>query len=244
MIDISGKNDLIVEESTYNEIANEYYDFEKHPTCGAFDELTTTFLESYFGALDIKKKTICEVGAGRSKVAQVLSSNLDHLSSICLMDSSAKMLDWSKLSVHPKIEYQISEASDMHRFGNKYDIIVANLGDPYNTLDFWQSVSKALASDGRCVFTTPSYRWSDSFRKSSSREIENRALFELADGSSYFVPSFVYDRANQEQMFQKASLKLISYQPLSVDMLKIIPSKIKHLKLSDPLIECYELERQ
>jgi hypothetical protein len=79
--------------STYDDIAAEYYDPARHPTCANFSELSNCFLDQRIRRFATPAINILEIGAGRSTVAPIMSTQGLPLAKLTLLDKSARMLD-------------------------------------------------------------------------------------------------------------------------------------------------------
>jgi ubiquinone/menaquinone biosynthesis C-methylase UbiE len=212
--------------SGYSAIANEYYDTERHPTCANFDELSRKFLEPRLREPKGDLSTIIEVGAGRSIVTQALRKN--YVANIILVDSSLEMLSHSKMLVPERTRFCVADAFSTGLPTGCADLLVASLGDPYNTPEFWREVGRLLKDDGSCLFTTPSAEWAQYFRVGGRRY---EAEFILRDGSRVVVPSFLLFPKEQREMISEANLVVLESEDYFISDLK---GKVSP-KLASPL---------
>lgn len=226
--------------SDYGPVGDEYYDVVKHPTCAAFGSASAQLLAQYMSwPKTTPRLKICDVGAGRSIVAALLGDQLESVGQLFLVDESPEMLAWSN-GLHTKnIIRKIAAASTIDQFGVKFDMIVASLGDPYNTNEFWRSVANALTPRGVCLFTTPSFEWASTFRRVESEEADNLALFELRNGDKHFVPSIILSEENQHKMVRVAGLTVTRSDRLSLEDTLKRPPKLAHLDASVPVATLY-----
>ncbi|KRR01651.1 class I SAM-dependent methyltransferase [Bradyrhizobium valentinum] len=205
--------------SQYAAVAAEYYDANRHPTCRNFRDASRLFLQTSLDCNYLDGLTL-EVGAGQSLVAELAECNYVHFERAVLLDRSIEMLSYSRKFA--KIaNLVVGDGRRLPFADSSISLIVAALGDPYNVEAFWREVSRCLDKGGRCLFTTPSYSWAQSFRLPSRTEREGAAYFELADGQQLYLPSFVRSPAQQEQIIQQAGLEISNVSNLTVDMIPL-----------------------
>ncbi len=226
-------------ESSYGRLASEYYDVELHPTCSAFDQLSSSLLKEWLSSRKTASLTVCDVGAGNSQVARILDERLAELSALWLVDESREMLDCSRRFQSANVHRRIARADQLHLFGIKFDLIVASLGDPYNTDAFWHSVKSSLSDDGRCLFTTPSFEWASTFRQADSDELMGRALFVLSNGEKHYVPSYIYPTETQNQMLTRNGLEIIEKRECAAANLAQIPPKLAQVPPGSSIVTLY-----
>jgi SAM-dependent methyltransferase len=191
--------------SSYNLIASEYYDPALHPTCANFDGLSRKFLLPRIRALPDYAVPIIDVGCGRSLVAEAIHSMRRNLQSVTLLDSSADMLNHSRRWETEGARLIVADATKTELANCSFAVLVASLGDPYNTPAFWQEAYRLLKPNGICLFTTPSPEWAHEFRKSTQRD---NAEFVLSDGSVMLVPSYIPCTNDQTAMIEAAGFSL------------------------------------
>lgn len=184
--------------AAYDEIAEEYYDPERHPTCANFEELSTKFIIAQLFGLISDDFSILEVGAGKSVVAQFPKAEKCML---IVLDESVPMLSHSKKLVKKNVQFKIAKAHQTGLPDQSVDIIVSSLGDPYNTSSFWKEVSRLLKTGGVCLFTCPAGEWANSFRVHGKRD---EAEFVLRDGRSISVPSVCLNFDEQTTLIRSA----------------------------------------
>jgi len=213
----------------YSFVAGEYYNPALHPTCANFDNLSRRFLEPEIGNAITGALSVLEVGAGRSIVAPTLEKTGVALN-LVLLDSSKEMLASSFRWAH-LAKLMVADSRSTGLPSESVDLVVSSLGDPYNTADFWQEVSRLLKSGGCCLFTTPAPEWALHFRTSNHL---NEAEFVLADSTVVNVPSFVPSPEEQERLFANAGLCVEESKDFSVDDLaEPISEKLKLPELRD-----------
>src|SRR5882762_6235910 len=153
---------------SYDCVAAEYYDTERHPTCSNFGELSERFIASRFPHKADSWTTILEVGAGRSMVAPLMTGVGLQLDRLTLLDCSSVMLAYSQPWACSGAKLVVADAQSTGLARSSFNLIVASLGDPYNRLPFWQEVSRLLRSGGICLFTSPAFEWASRFRGGDS----------------------------------------------------------------------------
>ncbi len=182
---------------SYDDLALEYYDAERHPTCANFREASRLLLRSWLRPFDPGTGTMVEVGAGMSLVAELAVEQNKPLGSLVLLDSSPRMLEYSARWIAMGACRSIASADDMGLQPGSIALIVSSLGDPYNTGRFWSQVESSLTPGGVAIFTTPSHDWVLSFRDPTDPDSISSAEFELRDGRHISVPSFVLPPEDQ-----------------------------------------------
>src|SRR5262249_45994974 len=160
----------------------EYYDSVRHPTCQNFRDSSRTLIRSFLSKRDQSYSMICEVGPGNSLVAEYLNDQRSTAENLYLIDSSIGMLAYSFEYSQAGAKFVIGDAERLPFAEGSFDIVVASLGDPYNTARFWEEVAHILRTKAWCVFTTPSFEWASHYRTQSKVEEEGLALFDLANG--------------------------------------------------------------
>jgi hypothetical protein len=189
--------------STYDDIATEYYDPVRHPTCANFSELSQAFLVPRIQKYAPAAREILEVGAGRSIVAPVMAANRLPLTRLTLLDQSPAMLEHSRGWEQSGARLLVADAARTGLPQESFQLIVASLGDPYNGASFWHEVSRLLDARGVCLFTTPTPEWSERFRKGSDHRA---AEFTLANGSMVLVRSDIPSVAGHREIIGDAGL--------------------------------------
>lgn len=99
----------------------------------------------------------CEVGAGKSLAAELLIRHGRSLKHLLITDESAKMLEYSRQYEKAGATLSVANAERLPVLSGSMGCIVASLGDPYNTDEFWTETFRVLARGGQAVFTTPAY---------------------------------------------------------------------------------------
>jgi SAM-dependent methyltransferase len=202
--------------STYDDVASEYYDPKRHPTCANFSELSHTFLVPRILRFELLSTNILEVGSGRSTVAPILSEQNLLMNRLTLLDQSPGMLAHSQEWGRKGARLIVANACRTELPTATFDLIVAALGDPYNSEDFWREVVRLLRRGGVCLFTTPAPEWATRFRQP---EFRSYAEFVIADGTSLLVPSYIPTLDQQIRMITDAGLAVIEVGCLNAEQL-------------------------
>jgi SAM-dependent methyltransferase len=223
----------------YDDVATEYYDPVRHPTCANFREASLIILKKWFAEITHKLAVVCEVGVGMSAVAELLSGNHPARDQLILIDSSPTMLRYSRSSVSKTTHLVLGDATKLPIANNEIDLLVASLGDPYNVPDFWYEAGRVLKPGRTVLFTTPAFAWADAFRILSAADPES-AEFELVDGGRVCVPSWVYPAAAQRQMIEDADLTLLQRVSVRISELSRGPLSPKLLIDRGPDAEIVE----
>jgi SAM-dependent methyltransferase len=196
-------NTIVTALCTYDDIAAEYYDPIRHPTCANFFELSAAFLVPRIQKYAPAARAILEVGTGRSIVAPTMAAKELPLSHVTLLDQSPRMLEYSRDWERRGARFLVADAASTGLPPASFQLIVSSLGDPYNDATFWQEMSRLLDLRGVCLFTTPAPEWSERFRAGSNRRA---AEFVLANGTKALVRSDIPSVASQSQIIGGAGL--------------------------------------
>jgi ubiquinone/menaquinone biosynthesis C-methylase UbiE len=233
--------------NVYELLASEYYDTTRHPTCANFRQGSLELIREW---LDDRSAGVarCEIGCGRSVMAEILSENMKSLSGLTLTDSAPSMLMHSSKWRLSGAELVRADASCLPVANGTVDVCVASLGDPYNNVALWKEMSRALAPDGYMIFTTPSFDWAFLYRKDSpSDETAPLAEFVLRDGRTVFAPSIVLPEHVQMQlieatnMLKVADVKAFTYSQLPS---RLISGKLSVVKDSDlPIVTGFLVQK-
>jgi SAM-dependent methyltransferase len=201
---------------SYEDVASEYYDSVRHPTCANFREASDLLLNRWFEEYTVSESWISELGPGSSSAAPHLINRGQSLDHLVLVDSSSTMLsysrEWSRCGAH----FVIGDASTLPLRSEYFGLIVSSLGDPYNTSKFWKETSRVLRSGGYSFFTTPSYDWAVSFREYSEAAAITAAEFELLNGSRLAVSSLIYPVSRQQMLIEAEGLRLDQVAHVSI----------------------------
>lgn len=192
--------------STYKVIAEEYYIPSRHPTCDNFRAASKMIIAAWLNDVP-EEASICEVGAGKSVVAECLMEIGAPLRHLLITDQSARMLKYSAQFLQFGASLKEADATHLPLAAESMDYLISSLGDPYNLPVFWAEVARVLSSIGKAIFTTPAYSWAKHFR--ADEQAFKEAEFELIDGSKVHLPSFIYSDCEQRNMIRAAGLNII-----------------------------------
>jgi ubiquinone/menaquinone biosynthesis C-methylase UbiE len=216
----------------YEDLAAEYYDPFRHPTSANFREGSSQILADWLSPLP-EDARVCEVGAGDSIVAAVLAAAGRTLERLLITDNSPKMLSYSSRWKALGARTALAGATDLPVDAGEVDVLVASLGDPYNTSSFWVEAKRVLSPGGSCFYTTPSNQWALALRRESG--LESWAVFETVSSESVRVPSLVFDEPQQRGLIENAGLKAYDVCHFSRSSLRHSPViSPKLLVLPDP----------
>jgi hypothetical protein len=202
--------------SSYDAVANEYYDPTRHPTCANFRELSRVYISPHLLSR-VEQGFIVEVGAGRSMVAELLSTT-HSLNSVILTDQSAAMLSHSAPWALHGAQLLLADATRIDTLVPRAHTLVASLADPYNEPTFWEAAFRTLEIGGVVICTLPSYEWASSFRNERGDAL-TEARFVSADGKAHVMRSLIPQLADQVRMIAQAGLTLINYEALGTERL-------------------------
>lgn len=233
----------MAEQRPYDLVSNEYYDPDRHPTCANFRDASRTVISGFLGdaAIEILQNRV-EVGAGASLLAEIVLESGNSLESTYLVDSSMAMLGYSRKYLRHGAVLILGDASCLPFKAESADLIVSSLGDPFNTVDFWQEASRVLRPGGKAIFTTPAYEWAHWYRSGSESD-QHSALFELRSGLRVATPSHIYPQTEMTMRFASVGLEVRGYRLVRTDE---VVAKLSHKLLqksgeSAPVLEGYLL---
>ncbi len=209
----------------YDEIALEYYDAARHPTCSNFNYLSRLYLAGALREVDLEGRVV-EVGAGKSAVAPVLRERGVPLGRLLLTDASAAMLKYSHSFAAEGVELKVAEAHRLPLADGAVSLLVASLGDPYNTRAFWREAGRVLRIGGCAIFTIPSFEWAARYREYDQASLQ-RAAFELRGGRIVHLPSHIYPLDVQVQAVEAGGLSMVDFRNLGLDALGAQPRSSK-----------------
>lgn len=235
---------LEVNSLSYEDLAGEYYNAVRHPTCSNFRAASILLFSDWLLNLNFVDWTICEVGAGKSVTAEIFRNKNLKCKQLYITDSSNSMLSHSNQYQSQETKLVVAEAQSLPFLNETVDLIASSLGDPYNNPEFWAEVSRVLKPSGIVIFTTPAYEWSKSFRKCLHDNCKTTAEFELINGQKHFVPSFINTYIDQSKLLLKFNLKIKDYKIVNVENLTsdLISPKIT-ANGNNRIVEGYLIEK-
>jgi len=149
---------------------------------------------------------ICELGAGKSLLAEILTEALRSLDTVTLVDESPSMLAYSRALKEVGVRLDLASVFALPYDSESFDVVASCLGDPYNSITFWTEVRRVLKPDGICLFTTPSREWAEAFREITDTNSMHSSAFDLSDGSQVSLPSHIYPQHDQKRLIESANL--------------------------------------
>lgn len=201
---------------TYEELAQEYYDPFRHPTCANFRQASALLFSRCSSHLPFDLGWSCEIGPGRSLLAEFRALGKFSARELLLIDSSRSMLEHSKIYSSPQQIGIIGEATALPLKDDSVEFVASFLGDPYNVPEFWHEVYRVLKTGGKLVFTTPSYDWASTFRAGLSLEEQASAEFLLSSGRKVLVPSFILPEKKQRELIASANFHILDFAGVQV----------------------------
>jgi hypothetical protein len=193
------KNQVV---GTYEELAKEYYDPVRHPTCANFRQASDHLLVAYLSQHPFGDGWLCEVGCGDSLIATHLLERGHGLARLVLIDSAPSMLAYSKRWKQRGARLLLADSTNLPLSSESVEFLVSSLGDPYNGPAYWEEVSRVLRRGAVSLFTTPAYEWAAAFRGGPAAPSMGSAEFQLANGRILCVPSWIYPIREQTQLIQ------------------------------------------
>lgn len=201
--------------NSFDVVAGEYYDPARHPTCSNFRNASDLIIGPWLRQLP-EGASICEVGAGKSLVAELLVNNQRRLDQLLLTDESAAMLRYSQSFEATGAKLTVANAERLPLASGSIDCVVSSLGDPYNTSGFWMETSRVLKPGGKVFFTSPAYDWAASFRNNADTANFAEAEFELVDGRRVSLPSLIYPEGQQQKLIESTGLTVCDIQQVTL----------------------------
>lgn len=234
------------ETGTYSELSYEYYDPVKHPTCADFRDASRKLLNDLIGAGVIQAEgSACEVGAGKSLVAEVLLDLKRVIEGLLITDVSFEMLSHSKQFGDYGASVLVADAHNLPFGDEAMDLVFAILADPYNVPKFWEESARVLRPRGMILFMVPSYVWASKFRTSDSNERDEVARFVTSRGVEIFVPSYIFSPPEQIALAKEFGFECIDFRTVSKGHLQRSRSpKLCLLEPDDAVVEGYIFRNQ
>ncbi len=156
-----------VQLGSYADLASEYYDARRHPTCANFREASAVFLAEELAAFNPRGGLVAEIGAGRSLVAEIMAGAALARSRLVLIDASHEMLAHSVKWLSAGALGTVADARQLPIGRHSVELGVVPLGDAFNNCAFWSEVARVLRPGGLCLFTVPAFAWAQEFRLKS-----------------------------------------------------------------------------
>ncbi|MCA1288170.1 class I SAM-dependent methyltransferase [Salipiger bermudensis] len=227
--------------SSYEELAGEYYDTSRHPTCRDLRKLSLSLIAPILDIGIPGRGNLLEVGSGRTILAPAAAA-AGALSRTFITDSSPTMLTYSRRWLDHGATIFECRADATNMPDESVSLMLASLGDPYNTLQFWQEAARILRPDGCVIFTTPSYQWSKKFRIGSDSSV---AEFLNERGETVHVPSLVYDSFEQSQLVAEAGMEIVDSSSVGLNVLGAnVAPKLQGITEFEPAVVAYIVQRR
>ena len=215
--------------ASYEDLAPEYYDPTRHPTCANFREASRHLIGKLLQTLPDNGGWICEVGPGKALLPELLSAESAALDRLIVVDSSPSMLQHSHQWGCLGVNLILGDSTMLPVASGSLELLLSSLGDAYNQPAFWNEVNRILRPSGIVLFTTPSYDWAFAFRGGGKRKAMMTAEFELSNGRRILVPSWIYPVTDQVRLISEAGLLVKEVADVPVSALKSEPLSPKLL---------------
>lgn len=200
---------------TYADVAKDYYDPHLHPTCSNFGAASEKILDDWLPQFWPGSGWVCEVGAGRSLTASVALASGHKVDRLIISDLEPEMLVQSIAAIEAGAHPVLANAFRLPFKDNCFSLVVASLGDPFNTRAYWAEVFRVLMDGGITLFTTPAYQWSSKFRRQEGAA-KDFAEFTDRQGERVLVPSAIYPKQVQFELMKSAGLTVLDHRNVSV----------------------------
>lgn len=220
---------------SYADLASEYYDPRRHPTCANFREASQLLLTPWLCDLTNDRVDVLETGAGASIVCEWLVDTRRRIGRLVVTDVSKEMLRYSRGSTICS-HLIVCDAQQLPLISSGFDLVVASLGDPYNSVPFWSEVARVLRPGGHVLFTTPSFEWALQFRGGS-----HKAEFILSNGQAITVPSDILSNDAQRRLVEGCEMALVEIRVIQDSELHRTPRSPKLRK--GPIVTGYLCRR-
>lgn len=213
----------------YSLVASEYYNSTLHPTSANLNAATLhglLQLEDVF----LYGNTYCEIGAGKSILAEVYCKDEWQL---ILVDRSIEMLKYSLLSngisnTNKIVSFVQGDASSLAFKAESFDGVFGSLADPYNTTAFYSEAVRIIRPGGKLLFSVPDFQWSQRYRTFKGGSHETIA-YPISTGEIIRLSSHVYDYDEQVELLKSSGFD-------TVEILRVASSDCLPLEKVSPNI--------
>jgi SAM-dependent methyltransferase len=225
----------------YSTLAGEYYNAARHPTSANLRQASVTAIRKLVDLADFNGRW-CDLGAGRSVVAELLSAEgkWSETGALFLVDRSEDMLRHTPDDQRRVSRCVVSDATSLPFSECVFDLVVVSLGDPFNGPSLWRELARTVRRNGGVVFTTPARAWATSYR-SIEGSPDDAARFDLQSGKTVHVDSFVFEHNEQVAMASAAGFTLESQ--LAVRREALLGNVSTKLASSDAILSAFRFER-
>lgn len=227
---------------SYAELAAEYYDSARHPTCANFREASALFLAEELSAFNLNTWLVTEIGAGRSLVAELMPPAVLARRRLVLIDASSEMLAHSTQWLAAGALGIVADARRLPVRDGCFSAVVVALGDAFNDQEFWHEVARVLRPGGLCLFTAPAFAWAQVFRSSVGARME-WAEFLTGDGKTLALPSIILPPNQQQEMIESTGLVVVRQRTITLREIvrtpwssKLLPSRGTNAAVVDAFV--------
>jgi hypothetical protein len=236
---------FIAERLSYSAIADEYYDQRRHPTCANFRQACRIALREFYKWPKLVGVRICELGAGKSIVAELMLRAGVSLARLTISDKHREMLRFSEGFVADGAKLALMDAERLPRRQAKFDLVFAMMADPYNTSSFWKALPGILAKGGAVTISTPSFEWASRFRRNAQDGELAVARFKSRSGRLLDMPSHVYTVVDQIGIARRSGFVLSRYRAVQIRDLgsvRLSPKLLGGEGDLEPIVDVYEFQ--
>jgi SAM-dependent methyltransferase len=216
---------------SYADLAAEYYDASRHPTCANFREASAVFLAEELATFSASGGLVAEIGSGRSLFAELMGAATLPLSRLLLIDASYEMVVHSANWLRAGALSIVADARQLPVGDGSFELAVVVLGDPFNDQEFWDEMARVLRPGGLCLFTVPAFAWAQAFRSTADGRVDV-AEFLTADGETLALPSFILSPDRQRHTIEAAGLVVLRHRTITLGEIvrtpwssKLLPSR-------------------
>lgn len=206
-------------EATYEDVAGEYYDAIRHPTCANLLDTSHALLRDWMGCGQASSGWLCEIGPGQSALAPAVAEAGGDLRRVVLVDASWSMLACTGRWARCGVRLVQGDARQLPFTDASFALVLASLGDPYNDEYFWCEVSRVARPGAALFFTTPSHDWALAYRGEGDDLGVLTAEFELAGGRRVRVPSRILSTSAQRSLIEASGLVVEEVREVPVSAL-------------------------
>jgi ubiquinone/menaquinone biosynthesis C-methylase UbiE len=234
-----------IRRGTYADLEAEYYDPFLHPTCANFREASRIFFAECLSKCHGCLGFVCELGAGKSIMAELTLPSVRHMKGLWLLDSSLGMLKYSLMWFGSCVHPIVASAERLPFKKSQIDLVASSLGDPYNTSSSWLEAYRVSKPEAYLIFTCPAYEWCRSFRSNRARQ-PSVAEFETRNGYILELPSFIYSIEEQTRMLEDAGFRAIYRRCVTIGELTqtaLSPKLVLDRGSGGPVVDGYLMVR-
>ena len=177
----------------YSEVALEYYQAARHPTCANFAAIHDQLCQ-FFGHHAPAHGLVLEVGCGAGRLGRIRPS-----AETVLTDISEVMLELARRESPKGVMCERMNAFCPHFQNGTVASIFGFLGDAYNHPEFFRQAARILAPGGVLVFTLPNHQWAKTLRGRLSAPL-GETTFVLDFGRTVTAPSITREVTEQAHL--------------------------------------------